>query len=133
MDWMMLGSAAVDLLAVGVLGALLARTARERDGTLVDQRQTMERLRADIAQLLDDAAQRTQGLEQALVARERSLRAVLSEIEGVAPRLATLPPPPRSASLPSLAMGERERPLATDPAEARLLRDLELRFAEQDR
>ena len=132
MDWMMLGSAAVDLLAVGVLGALLARTARERDGTLVDQRQTMERLRADIAQLLDDAAQRTQGLEQALVARERSLRAVLSEIEGVAPRLATLPPP-RSASLPSLAMGERERPLATDPAEARLLRDLELRFAEQDR
>lgn len=130
MDYVMLGSAVVDLVAVAVLGAMLARSARERDTTLVDQRQTMERLRADIAQLLEEAAQRARGLEQSLVARERSLRSVLAEVERVETRGAA---PALSAPPPTLALGERERPLATDPAEARLLRDLELRFAEQER
>ena len=127
MDYTMLGSAIVDLVAVGVLGALLARTARERDTTLVDQRQTMERLRADIAVLLEEAGQRTRGLEQALMARERSLRGVLGELERAEGRRL-----PAAIAPPTLALGERERPLATDPAEARLLRDLELRFAEQE-
>jgi hypothetical protein len=128
MDYVMMGSAVVDLLAVGILGAMLARSARERDTTLVDQRQTMERLRGDIAQLLEDAGERARGLEQSLVARERALRALLGELERVEARRA-----PQAAAAPSLALGERERPLATDPAEARLLRDLELRFAEQER
>ena len=128
MDYMMLGSAVVDLVAVGVLGALLARTGRERDTTLVDQRQTMERLRGDIALLLEEAAQRAHGLEQSLVSRERSLRALLGDLERVEGRRG-----PAMAAPPALALGERERPLATDPAEARLLRDLELRFAEQER
>lgn len=127
MDYVMMGSAVVDLLAVAVLGWMLARSARERDTTLVDQRQTMERLRGDIGQLLEEAAQRARGLEQALVARERSLRSLLGEIERVEPRR------PATAGPPTLLpLGERERPLAADPAEARLLRDLELRFAEQE-
>ena len=124
----MLGSAVVDLLAVGILGAMLARSARERDTTLVDQRQTMERLRADIGLLLEEAGQRARGLEQALVTRERALRALLGELERFESGRAPVSSPP-----PVLPLGGRERPLATDPAEARLLRDLELRFAEQER
>ena len=125
MDYVMMGSAVVDLLAVAVLGWMLARSARERDTTLVDQRQTMERLRGDIGQLLEEAGQRARGLEQALVARERSLRALLTDLERVEPRRP-------AASPPVLPLGDRERQLAADPAEARLLRDLELRFAEQE-
>lgn len=131
MDYVMLGSAVVDLLAVAVLATMLARSARARDTTLVDQRQTMERLRGDLAQLLEEAAQRARGLEQALVARERSLRALLGDIERVDGRRPAASPV--HGGVPALTLGERERPLATDPAEARLLRDLEQRFAEQER
>lgn len=121
MDYVMIGSAVIDLLAVAVLGWMLTRSARDRDTLLVDQRQTMERLRGDIAQLLEEAGDRTRGLERTLAERERSLRALLGELERVEPR--------RTAA----ATPERARPLVNDPAEARLLRDLELRFAAEER
>jgi predicted phage gp36 major capsid-like protein len=105
MEPMMLASAVVDCVAVGAIGWIVRRSAREREAALDDQRATLERLRADLAALVIDAERRARELESALEARERRLHAIVAESGRVE---ATRTPPPTRR---------------VDPAEARLLRD----------
>jgi hypothetical protein len=99
----------LDLAAVGALCWFLRRTDRERDAALEEGRAALERLRGDLAQLVSDAETRARVLEESLGAR----------IEGAT----------RSASGQDLPV---RRPGA-DPAEARLLRDLDMSFGEARR
>jgi len=113
---------AVDLLIVVGLCWLVSRIRRERDATLAAQRTTLEKLRADLGELVSDAEARTRALDAQLAARETRLRTLLHElaraeaatIDGGGPRTRTEEP-----------HGRRRRP---DPAEARLRRDLEMSF-----
>jgi len=95
METLLVASAVLDCGAVAGIGLLLKRSARERDTTLAAQRAALAHLREDVAQLVRDAEERTRGLAAALDARERRLRALIAETG------------------------------RADPAEARLLRDLE--------
>lgn len=126
MDHLMLISTVVDLAAVGLLAWLVRRSGRERETTLGLHRATLESLRADLSQLVLEAERRAQNLEEALGGRERRLRALLDEIARVDPR-----PTPGEALRRHRAPHDEERPGA-DPAEARLLRDLQLRFEAQE-
>jgi len=110
MDTLLVASAVLDCGAVAGIGWLLRRSARERDTALGAERAALERLREDLAQLVSDAEERTQRLAAALDAREKRLRALVAET-------GRLEAARRPAPAPS-----HERP---DPAEARLLRDLE--------
>jgi len=109
MNLLLLVSTVLDLAAVAALGWFLRRTDRERDAALEEGRAALERLRGDLAELVRDAEERARALE-----------------ERVAERAARAPRPP----------GEREilaRRLGVDPAEARLLRDLEVSLGEDRR
>src|SRR5579883_3508063 len=90
----------VELVALGALTYLLGRARAERRAA----EGAVEALRADLGRLLEEAESRA--LEDALAARETSLRALLARVEG----------------------GSRRCPEEDDPAEARLLRDLDLRI-----
>jgi len=95
MDALLVASAVLDCGAVAGIGWLLKRSARERDTTLAAERAALARLCEDVALLVRDAEERTRGLAAALDAREGRLRALIAETG------------------------------RADPAEARLLRDLE--------
>jgi hypothetical protein len=139
---LILAATAADLVLVAVLGWLVARSGRLRDRAIEAQRATLERLRTDLAALVSDAEQRAQALEETLGAREQRLRALLAEIGRI--ETGARPAPraqervqervPDRASAPSAVTAVvREsarvaRRLAGDPAEARLLRDLEVRL-----
>ena len=88
------------LLDVVALAAAwrLVRAAGRRQGD------TLERLRDDLAALVEDAERRGRALEEALATHETRLRALLKDAARVE---------------------EARRPRPRDPAEARLLRDLE--------
>src|SRR5579885_3433213 len=92
----------VELVALGALTYLLGRARAERRAA----EGAVEALRADLGRLLEEAESRARALEDALAARETSLRALLARVEG----------------------GSRRCPEEDDPAEARLLRDLDLRI-----
>jgi len=109
MDTLLVASAVLDCGAVAGIGWLFRRSARERDATREAERAALERLREDLAQLVCDAEKRSRGLAAALDAREKRLRALVAETG----RLEAARPAPAPS---------HERP---DPAEARLLRDLE--------
>ena len=105
MNLLLLVSTVLDLAAVAALGWFLRRTDRERDTALEEGRAALERLRGDLAELVRDAEARARALEERLERRAAA---------------------PRAAS-------EREvlaRRLGVDPAEARLLRDLEVSLGE---
>src|SRR5579885_2862024 len=91
----------VELVALGALTYLLGRARAERRAA----EGAVEALRADLGRLLEEAESRARALEDALAARETSLRALLARVEG----------------------GSRRCPEEDDPAEARLLRELERR------
>jgi hypothetical protein len=124
MQKVVLASTVVDLLAVAVLAWMVARSARERDASLVDQRRALGELKADLAQLLEDAERRAQAIAETLAARERSLRAAAEDEAPIRPassqkRQQATPPLVRALTPEDLRAG-------ADPAEARLLRDLEV-------
>ena len=144
---LMLVATVTDLVLVVVLGWLVARSGRLRDRAVEAQRATLERLRTDLATLVSDAEQRAQALEETLGAREQRLRALLAEIgrietggraapraqervqERAQERTPDRPSAPSSAVTAVVREGARlARRLAGDPAEARLLRDLEVRL-----
>src|SRR5262245_32742671 len=102
MEGVMLVAILVDGAAVAALLWLLRRIAREREAGLAAQRETLERLRADLAHLVDAAEERTRALDETLARREARLRAVVAEDERREPA------PPRIG----------------DAAEARLMRQL---------
>jgi hypothetical protein len=96
----------VEVAALGALTWLLARTSAERRAA----ESAVDALRADLGRLLEEAEGRARVLDDALAARETSLRALLARVEATG----TGRSPRRDAE--------------EDPAEARLLRDLDLRF-----
>jgi len=102
METLMLVAIVIDGGAVAVLLWLLRRTARERDAGLAAQREALERLCTDLAQLVETAETRTRALDEALARREARLRALLDAGDGRTPS-------PRET---------------LDPAEARLRRQL---------
>ncbi|TMA41215.1 MAG: hypothetical protein E6J83_12895 [Deltaproteobacteria bacterium] len=137
MHTLLLGSTLVDVVAIAVLAWLVRRAGRVRDAARAAQREALETLRRDLATLVADAEERTRALEESLGRRERSLGALLAKLEraerrpdGDTPRPAAAP----SGGLPELArrLGLRGKrgggapAEAADPAEARLLRDLEI-------
>jgi hypothetical protein len=105
---------AVDVLAVATLGWLVARGARLRDLAPADQRRALADLKGELAQLLHDAEARARTLEAALGASQEWPPAR-------AGRVRTLTPEDEAP----VAGGSR---LGVDPAEARLIRDLEVSF-----
>jgi hypothetical protein len=109
MENLLLASTAVDVVAVAALAWLLWRGGHEREVALGEQRATLEALRTDLAQLVADAEGRTRELEEMLARREQRLRALVADVARAEAEV------------------EERRP-APDPAEARLLRDLEMSF-----
>jgi cell division septum initiation protein DivIVA len=107
---------AIDLAAVASVAWLVGRAGREDEARLEAHTATLDRLRADIAALVDDAEQRGHALEQALGARESRLRALLADVT-------------RAESAPRPRAPKARR---TDPAEARLLRDLDVRLRAEE-
>ena len=105
MTLLVLIAAAVDGLVVGVLAWLLRRTERTQALAQVESQAVLARLRAELADLVADAERRTRALDEALAMREATLRVLLQT--AAAPR------------------ETRETP-SVDPAEVRLLRDLEV-------
>ena len=124
MQKVVLASTVVDLVAVAVLAWIVARSARERDASLVDQRRALGELKADLAQLLEDAETRAQVIAETLSAREKSLRAAADG----EPRGRSASSQNRQPATPPLvrALTPEDLRVAADPAEARLLRDLEV-------
>jgi hypothetical protein len=124
MQKVVLASTVADLVAVAVLAWIVARSARQRDASLVDQRRALGELKADLAQLLEDAETRGHALAETLAARERSLRAAAGSAAEPRPSSSQRWQPTAAPLVRSLTGEELERD--PDPAEARLLRDLEV-------
>ena len=138
MHTVLLGSTILDLAAIFVLVWLVRRAGRVRDAARAAQREALETLRRDLATLVADAEDRTRTLEESLGRRERSLSALLTKLERAERKADATPPRPAAAAtsaLPELArrLGLRGKRGAEgppeDPAEARLLRDLEIGLA----
>ena len=106
MTALVLAAAVVDVLVVGVLAWLLRRTERRQVFAQAESEALLARLRGELADLIADAERRTRALDEALATREATLRVLLQT--AAAPR-----------------EGARETP-TVDPAEVRLLRDLDL-------
>jgi hypothetical protein len=96
----------VDAALVAALVWLLRRADRSQVAGLADQHAAMARLRTQIADLLADAERRTRALDHVLAMREATLR-VLVQTSARSDEPVTEVP-------------------AANPAEVRLLRDLEL-------
>ncbi|HZP41923.1 MAG TPA: hypothetical protein VFD84_10490 [Candidatus Binatia bacterium] len=140
MEHLMLASTAADLLAVAALGWLVIRASRARTESLDDQRATLEALRGDLSQLVADAEERAQALDEALAAREKRLRALLHDLgrlepgrDGARAGRARDERAPEPAGARAAERGAERAAPRLDPAEARLLRDLEVRFAARGR
>jgi len=121
MDTLMLAATGIDVAAVAVLGWLAWRSGRDRDVALDVQRAALETLRADLAQLIADEEQRGRALEEALGAREQRLRALLADLGRAEPRS-------RADSEPRGRLASVADRLGVDPAEARLVHDLQMSF-----
>lgn len=106
MTTLVLAAATFDVLVVGVLAWLLRRTERRQVLAQAESEAVLMRLRGELADLVADAERRTRALDEALATREATLRVLLQT--AAAPRA-----PSRD-------------PSSVDPAEVRLLRDLEL-------
>ena len=96
----------VDALAVVALVWLVRRTEHTQALVLAEQQGALARLRDELADLVADAERRTRELDQALAMREATLRVLV-----------------QTSARPEEMAGEEPR---VDPAEVRLLRDLEL-------
>jgi len=108
MNVLLLASTALDLAAVAALGWFLHRSGRDREAALEEGRAALERLRGDLAELVADAEDRARALEERLEPRTTA------------------------ASRPGTDRDALARRLGVDPAEARLLRDLELSLGERE-
>ncbi len=130
---------ALDLAAIAALAWFTRRATRGRDSALEEQRQALESLRTDLAELVADAEARAARLDETLGAREQSLRALLGKLDRTPEPRQPAPSRPAAttgsglverAGVPELArrLGRGKKAVATngEAAEARLLRDLEL-------
>ncbi len=105
MESLLLGATVVDLAAVVALAWVVVRGARERELALATQREALQRLRAELTHLLEEAERRARRLEQAVGGGD----------EGRSARRGA-PASPASAPVAS----------SPDLAELRLRRELEL-------
>jgi hypothetical protein len=96
----------IDVGVVATLAWLVRRTARAQARSLAEQQAILARVRGELADLIRDAERRTRALDQALAMREATLRVLLQT---------AAPGEEADAGAPGV-----------DPAEVRLLRDLEL-------
>jgi hypothetical protein len=114
---------AVDAVLIVALCWVVGRLRGERRAAHTEQREALERLRADLAGLVLEAEARTRELDGQLEAREARLRSLLGELNGAESRAGD----PRRAR-PGTGEAARRAALAArvdeDPAEARLRRDL---------
>jgi hypothetical protein len=134
METLLLASTVVDLLALVALAWVVMRSGRGGAKAAARQRDALERLHASLAALIADAERRARALEEALGEREDSLRVLLADLaraEGRHP-LPSHDSRPGGAGgvtpltrLDEVLAGEPRR-RGADPAEARLLRDLEV-------
>ena len=131
MEHLMLISTVVDLGAVALLGWFLLRGGRERETSIALHQATLGSLRADLSQLVLEAERRAQGLEEMLAAREQRLRALLEEVARVETTAARRPAPPAARRTARAEQRDERRPPA-DPAEVRLLRDLQLSLGSRE-
>jgi hypothetical protein len=131
MENLMLASTVFDLLAVAMLGWLVWRSGRVRDAALGEQRAALESLRADLSQLVLEAERRAKALDDALASREQRLRALLRDLGAVegGRRSAPAAEERHPAAGEDSDLGAAARRLGVDPAEARLLRDLQVSLA----
>jgi hypothetical protein len=118
MENMLLASTLIDCAALAALAWVVWRAGREREASLGAQRAALETLRADLGELVADAESRARELEAALASREERLRDLLLEIAHVQ----------ATAQDRAAAAATADEPASIDPAEARLLRDLEVNF-----
>lgn len=136
MEHLMLISTVVDLGAVVLLGWLVLRGGRERETALGVRQSALESLRADLSQLVLEAERRANGLAEMLGEREERLRELLAEIARVDVAPARRPAPPaetrRAARVDEDDERDALRQPPVDPAEARLLRDLQLSFGSRE-
>jgi hypothetical protein len=139
MPTLLIASTVIDVLAVAALAWLVLRAGRGREAALEAKRDALDTLRADLAELIADAERRAQALEETLGAREKTLRALVGKLErpdtparpAASTRATTGAGIVDRAGLPELARklnlkSKRGGAEVDDPAEARLLRDLEL-------
>ena len=130
MGSVMMASTVIDLLAVAGLGWLVWRSGRERALQTAEQRAALSSLQGDLAQLVRDAEQRARTLDETLAAREEHLRDLLRQLEAVeAARRPQAAPAARPTDIDEPASRDAALRLGIDPAEARLLRDLQVSFA----
>jgi hypothetical protein len=113
---------AVDAVLVGALCWVVGRLRSERRAVQTEHRETLERLRDDLAGLVIDAEARSRALDGQLEAREARLRSLLEDIGGTE-SWALDARRSRAAASEPLRRGPA-RDSAEDPAEARLRRDL---------
>jgi len=131
MQTVMLVSTAADLIAVAVLAWLLLRGTRAHAASLQAQREALVTLREDVGSLLADAERRSEELERALRAREKSLRSLIAEVGRLEGRQERQPEggmPVMPLTRPSAADGRRRATPTADAAEERLLRELASSF-----
>ena len=102
----MLAPVVLDCAAIALVVWFVRRASRDTHTTLAQYRRTLDGLRAELVELVRAAEERGRALTAALDAREEWLHARVGEKVDA----------PDSASMPRLGI---------DPAEARLLRDLE--------
>jgi len=143
MESLLLAATAVDLVAVVALGWVVVRGARARELAGATQREALERLRGELAHLLDEAERRARALERAAggaapeegsaAARGGATRAARLPVAAPAPAPAHAPlPRPRSWVDGDGTDDDRLRDAlvgddtAADLAELRLRRELEL-------
>ena len=107
MTIVLLATTLFDGLAVGALVWLVHLGERRHRRMAAEHEAVFARLRGELADLVADAERRTRELDEALALRESTLRVLLET-----------PAPPEDGA----------RPRGADPAELRLVRDLELAF-----
>jgi hypothetical protein len=134
MENLLLATTIVDLIAVAGLAWLVVRSGRDREIASADQRMALERLRNELATLLDDAEERARSLERMLGAREQSLRAMMIDLgrsEAAPEARRPAPAPERPVAAPftrpfAPAAETTATAAAVDPAELRLRREIDL-------
>jgi len=117
---------AVDAALVGALCWVVGRLRSERREAQAAHRDTLERLREDLAGLVTDADIRSRALDGQLEMRETRLRSLLDDIGGAESWALDARRARPAAAEPSRRPPARDLAARVDedPAEARLRRDL---------
>jgi hypothetical protein len=136
-----------DLFVIGFCVVFLARAGQGLERRAADQRQALERVRGALESLVREAETRAREFEQLLGVREKHLRALLQRLVEEEERLRDASPMPAASSAAArlrpggvsaedakrlanagLRPVDVARTLGADPAEVRLVLDLERRF-----